>query len=393
MEVALAASCLTHPVLAELGARASEQAQADGAAGDHAWPSRGEYAAAVVRAAAAVVPGRSLSRSKPCLHIADACGCTGPLDRAALRAGAGPDRGAARGAANDVRAGGGRAAQEIGGVEELQVPLGGARSARMTPSRREAAALVADGSAAPFDLERGPLIRGRLMRLAEDRACPAGDDASHRLGRLVDGSVAAGAEHAVSGVTSREQRTRCRNRRCSTPITRCGSGSGCGRGAGGASGVLAGRCWRERRRCWSCRRTGRGRRSRTTRAAQLQLALDAELTRRPESVEPAAWSDAVHDAAGRLGGAAGAATRGSTIVVIGTPMANRSRAEIEGLIGFFVNTLALRVKLTEALLVSQLLEQVKARSLEAQQNQDVPFEQVVERRDRSGAWRIVHYSR
>ena len=36
---------------------------------------------------------------------------------------------------------------------------------------------------------------------------------------------------------------------------------------------------------------------------------------------------------------------GQEDVVIGTPVANRGRAEIEGLIGFFVNTLALRVDL------------------------------------------------
>ncbi|HEX6910941.1 MAG TPA: amino acid adenylation domain-containing protein, partial [Longimicrobium sp.] len=70
---------------------------------------------------------------------------------------------------------------------------------------------------------------------------------------------------------------------------------------------------------------------------------------------------------------------GQREVVIGTPTANRGRREIEGLIGFFANTLALRVDLSARPTVAQLLEQVKARALEAQQNQDIPFEQVVER--------------
>ncbi|HVG44859.1 MAG TPA: amino acid adenylation domain-containing protein, partial [Longimicrobium sp.] len=69
---------------------------------------------------------------------------------------------------------------------------------------------------------------------------------------------------------------------------------------------------------------------------------------------------------------------GQRDVVIGTPSANRGRAEIEGLIGFFVNTLALRVDLSGSPTVAELLEQVRARSLGAQQNQDIPFEQVVE---------------
>jgi amino acid adenylation domain-containing protein len=65
-------------------------------------------------------------------------------------------------------------------------------------------------------------------------------------------------------------------------------------------------------------------------------------------------------------------------VVVGTPAANRGHTEIEGLIGFFVNTLALRVDLSGSPTVAELLAQVRARSLGAQQNQDIPFEQVVE---------------
>ncbi|HZD08761.1 MAG TPA: condensation domain-containing protein, partial [Candidatus Limnocylindrales bacterium] len=69
---------------------------------------------------------------------------------------------------------------------------------------------------------------------------------------------------------------------------------------------------------------------------------------------------------------------GQQDVVIGSPVANRGRAEIENLIGFFVNTLALRLDLSGLPSVSELLEQAKAQSLAAQQHQDIPFEQVVE---------------
>ncbi|HEU4884412.1 MAG TPA: amino acid adenylation domain-containing protein [Longimicrobium sp.] len=68
-------------------------------------------------------------------------------------------------------------------------------------------------------------------------------------------------------------------------------------------------------------------------------------------------------------------------VVVGTPVANRGRREIEGLIGFFVNTLALRVDLSGAPTVAELLARVKERALGAQHHQDIPFEQVVERVD------------
>jgi amino acid adenylation domain-containing protein len=69
---------------------------------------------------------------------------------------------------------------------------------------------------------------------------------------------------------------------------------------------------------------------------------------------------------------------GQSDVVIGTPVANRHRAEIEPLIGFFVNTQALRIELSGALSVAELLAQVRATALAAQDHQDVPFEQVVE---------------
>ena len=69
---------------------------------------------------------------------------------------------------------------------------------------------------------------------------------------------------------------------------------------------------------------------------------------------------------------------GQNDVVIGTPVANRQRKEVEELIGFFVNTLALRVNLDEQANVSVLLAQVKETILSAFAHQDLPFEQVVE---------------
>ncbi|HYW06799.1 MAG TPA: condensation domain-containing protein, partial [Longimicrobium sp.] len=69
---------------------------------------------------------------------------------------------------------------------------------------------------------------------------------------------------------------------------------------------------------------------------------------------------------------------GQADVVIGTPTANRGRTEVEGLIGFFLNTLAVRVELGDSPTVAELLGRVKTRTLGAQQHQELPFEQVVE---------------
>ncbi len=69
---------------------------------------------------------------------------------------------------------------------------------------------------------------------------------------------------------------------------------------------------------------------------------------------------------------------GQEDLVIGTPSAGRNRQEVESLIGFFVNTLALRMDLSGAPNVAELLARVRQTALAAQEHQDLPFEQVVE---------------
>ncbi|KQZ31035.1 hypothetical protein ASD58_30065 [Duganella sp. Root1480D1] len=66
-------------------------------------------------------------------------------------------------------------------------------------------------------------------------------------------------------------------------------------------------------------------------------------------------------------------------MVVGTPVANRQRSEVEGMIGFFVNTLALRMRPDGDASLAQLLAQARAVALGGFAHQDVPFEQVVER--------------
>jgi amino acid adenylation domain-containing protein len=110
---------------------------------------------------------------------------------------------------------------------------------------------------------------------------------------------------------------------------------------------------------------------------EIRFAFDAELTgalkalaRRNDAtlamVLHAAWSVLMY----RLSG--------QTDIVVGVPVANRLRPELEGLIGFFVNTLAIRLRMDDDPRVAELFRRVRDETLSAQAHQEVPFERVVQ---------------
>jgi non-ribosomal peptide synthetase component F len=240
----------------------------------------------------------------------------------------------------------------------------------------ELARLSKEEARAPFDLAQGPLIRGRLVQLAED-----------------DHVLLLTQHHVVSdgwsiGVLSRELSTLYQAFRQGQanplpPLTIQYPDYAAWQ-RGWLSGELLERqigYWREalagapavlelptdRPRPAQPHHNG----------AQVPIVLDAELTRELKQLSQrhgttlfmtvlAAWAVVLS----RLSGQAE--------VVIGTPVANRRRAETEGLIGFFVNTLALRIQLGESPSMSELLSRVRRVALAAQDHQDLPFEQVVE---------------
>ncbi|HEU0076079.1 MAG TPA: condensation domain-containing protein, partial [Longimicrobiaceae bacterium] len=251
---------------------------------------------------------------------------------------------------------------------------GGGRGER--PALAELERLMAQEAAAPFDLERGPLIRGRLVRLAED---------DHVLLLTMHHIVSDGWSVGVFVDELSRLYTAFRAGRPDPlpplPVQyadyaawqrRWVDGQVLEQQASYWAGTLAGAPSllelptdhpRPQRQDYA--------------GARLPLELDEALTAglkelgRRHGTTPfmtllAGWAAVL------------ARLSGQDAVVVGTPTANRGRTEIEGLIGFFVNTLALRVDFAERPTVAELLRKVKRRALEAQQNQDIPFEQVVE---------------
>jgi arthrofactin-type cyclic lipopeptide synthetase C len=198
-------------------------------------------------------------------------------------------------------------------------------------------ALLAQEAATAFDLQHDPLIRGRLVRLADEH---------HVLLLTVHHIIADGWS---MGVLTRElmalyqasvtgNRIRCRWR-CNTATTRCGSGAGsavtcCGRAITGS---------RPRRRAGVADLPPTVRvRQQDFAGSSVEVRLDERLSAGLKALSQrhgvtlfmtlmSAWSLLLS----RLSG--------QSDVVIGSPVANRTRAEIEGLIGMFVNTLALRI--------------------------------------------------
>jgi non-ribosomal peptide synthetase component F len=69
---------------------------------------------------------------------------------------------------------------------------------------------------------------------------------------------------------------------------------------------------------------------------------------------------------------------GQDDVVVGSPIANRQEAQLEELIGLFLNTLVMRMRVKPEMSFRELLGQVRGTALDAFRHQDMPFERLVE---------------
>ncbi len=273
------------------------------------------------------------------------------------------------------RASGKEAIQRVRGVAAFELPVEDL-SALPDGEREAEALLVLEREARrPFDLEAGPLVRARLVRLAPD----------DRLLTVV-------LHHIVSdawslGVLLRE---------LGTIYTALSSGE--------PSPLpelpvqypdyalwqrrwLTGEVLESEIAHW--RRTLAGApqsldlpydrppsASTTNRGGRRSFALPAELTGRlSELARRHGWTTFMALLAGFQSLLARYSAQED--VVVGSPVANRGRLELEGLIGFFTNTLALRLDLSGDPSFREIGRRVRAMALDAYDHQDVPFEELV----------------
>ncbi|WP_373889692.1 amino acid adenylation domain-containing protein [Massilia sp. MB5] len=249
---------------------------------------------------------------------------------------------------------------------------------KLDPAEAEAALrrLVQDEAEAPFDLAQGPLLRARLLRLGETRhvllltqhhIVSDGWSMGVFLNELeaLYGAFAAGAADPLPPLALQYADYAAWQRRWLSGAVLQAQLDYWRQTLQGAPALLELPADRPR----PARQDYAG--------AWLPCRLDAALTAQLRALSQrngtslfmtllASWALLL----GRLAG--------QEDVVVGAPSANRSQAESEQLIGFFVNTLALRIDLSGAPSVAQLLARVKAQALAAQQHQELPFEQVVE---------------
>ncbi|HEU0054269.1 MAG TPA: condensation domain-containing protein, partial [Longimicrobium sp.] len=308
-------------------------------------------------------------------NIVSALRLRGPLDAAAMERALAALVARHESLRTVFRVADGAPVQVVVPAREVRLPV---ESADVPPEAREAEALRLAGEelARPFDLARGPLLRARLLRLGED---------DHLLLFCMHHIVTDGWS---LGVLFRElcalYGAYIEGREADLPALPIQYADY----AVWQRGHLSGEVLEAQLAYWRAALAGA--------PALLELptdrprpAVQTHAGGRVRVIFPPAFCHLLRDTARRLETTqfmvALAAFHlllsrwsGRDDVVVGTPAANRSRRETEGLIGFFVNTLALRADLSGDPTFAELAARVRETTVSAYAHQELPFERLVD---------------
>jgi amino acid adenylation domain-containing protein len=264
----------------------------------------------------------------------------------------------------------GVAVQVVRPAADVRLPVADLSAGGRERAEAEGARLAAAEAARPFDLAAGPVLRASLLRIAADE---------HLL--LLTLHHVAGDAWSV-GILLDELAAAYRGAPLAELPVQFGDFAAWQRGRLSGEGLDAQLAW------WRGHLAGapaaldlptdRPRpRQQSHRGASHAFAVPAEaaavvhaLARRegatPFMVLLAAWQTLL------------ARWSGQDDVVVGTPIAGRTRAETEGLVGFFVNTLALRTELAGRPSFREVVARAREAALGAYAHQELPFERLVE---------------
>ncbi len=270
----------------------------------------------------------------------------------------------------------GEAVQRIAAVEESHFSLRDHDLRKQADAELRVRQLIEEEAHASFDLEAGPLIRGRLIRQGEDESTLL--VTMHHI--VSDGwslGVLLNELSLLYGAFIRGEADPLPELSVQYPDY-----------AVWQRNWMQGEILSQQGEYWKTTLAG----------APTLLELAADHVRPAEQQYAGAWCDVLLDETLTAGLKELSKQHGATLymtlltgwaallgrlsgqqdILIGSPVANRRQGELEGLIGFFVNTLVLRADLSGRPQVGELLGRVKSKALGAQQHQDIPFEQVVE---------------
>jgi hypothetical protein len=274
----------------------------------------------------------------------------------------------------------GEPVQRIEPIEESSFALIEHDLREHAEAEQELERIAREEAGAEFDLERGPLIRGRLIRLKDE-----GEEERHALLLTMHHIVSDGWS---MGVLAEELSMLYGAFRKGRPDPLPALGIQYADYAVWQRQRMKGELLRRQTEYWKAALAGAPAllelptdhprpKQLDYAGAMVELVLDEDLT---AGLKELSQRREVTLYMTLLAGWAAVLSRlsGQTVVVIGTPTANRGHMQLEGLIGFFVNNLAVRVDLGGSPTGEELLGRVKERVVGAQTNQDMPFDQVIE---------------